>query len=340
MQDNVPLQAYSTMRVGGKAAYLSEVNDRKDVSELVAWAEARQLPVIIIGDGSNIVWRDEGFPGLVLVNRLMKFESFEQDENTTYLTIGGGENWDSAVARSVDMGLSGIAELSLVPGTAGATPVQNVGAYGQEISNSLVTLEAFDIGKQRFVTMPAADCEFGYRTSRFRTTDKNRFFITSITLMLTKMKPMPPYYDAVQQYFDQNHVATPTPADIRRAVISIRSAKLPDPKVVANNGSFFHNPVIDQAQFSQLIDQYPTMKYWHVSDGQVKLSAAWMVEQAGFKDFHDQTTGMATWPMQPLVLVNEHAKSTADVLAFKQKIVDAITAKFGVTLQQEPELLP
>lgn len=340
IQDNVPLQAYSTMRLGGRAAYLSEVNEHGDVSQLVAWAKERQLPILMIGDGSNIVWRDEGFPGLILVNRLMGFETTNSDENTMYFTIGAGENWDSVVERSVNMGYNGIAELSLIPGTAGATPVQNVGAYGREISETLVTLEAYDLQAGQFITMPASDCAFGYRTSRFKTADRGRFLITSITLLLTKYKPRPPFYDAVQQYFNEHRITDPTVKDIREAVVAIRSAKLPDIKTVANNGSFFANPVVDQAQFSELLANYPQIRYWHTEDNQTKLSAAWLIEQTGFKEAHDQETGMATWPGQPLVLVNEHAHSTADLLRFKQKIVDAVQTKFGITLQQEPELLP
>lgn len=339
IQDNVPLQAYSTMRLGGKAAYLSEVNDRGELPELVAWATERQLPIIMIGDGSNIVWSDEGFPGLVIVNRLMRFETYEVDENAVYLTVGGGENWDSVVGRSVEMGLNGIAELSLIPGTAGATPVQNVGAYGREISETLVTLEAFDLTEQKFITIPASDCAFGYRTSRFKTTDRGRFLITAVTLMLTRDTPRPPFYDTLASYFEQHQLANPTLKDVREAVIAIRSAKLPDPALVANNGSFFANPFIDQAQLPQLVSDYPSVRYWHTDDDRIKVSAAWLVEQAGYKDFHDPETGMATWAAQPLVFVNEHANSTADLLKFKQKIVDAVQSKFGITLVQEPELI-
>ena len=340
IQDNVPLQAYSTMRLGGKAAFLSEVNERSEITELVAWAVERQLPIIMVGDGSNIVWRDEGFPGLVLVNKIMRFETSNPDENTLYLTAGSGEDWDSVVARSVEMGWSGIAELSLIPGTVGATPVQNVGAYGREISDVLMTLEAYDLHEQKFVIMPAHECNFGYRTSRFKTTDRSRFFITAVTMLLTKNKPLPPYYETVQTYFTKNNIPDPTPADMRSAVVAIRSAKLPDPKVVANTGSFFANPIIDQSDFAMLEEKIPIIKYWRVDDDHVKMSAAWLIEQAGFANNHDAETGMSTWPTHSLVLVNEHAKSSADLLRYKQKIIDAVKAKFDITLVQEPELLP
>jgi UDP-N-acetylmuramate dehydrogenase len=336
---DAPLASHSTMRLGGNAAYLADITDMQDIPQLIASATVQGMPAIMIGDGSNIVWADQGYPGLVLVNRIAGFELQELDETTAYITIGGGENWDSVVARTVSLGYSGIAELSLIPGTTGATPVQNVGAYGREISETLMTVQAYDTKEQRFVSLQAEDCNFGYRTSRFKTTDRGRFMITSITLMLRRAKPTPPYYDAVATYFSKHHITDPGVQDIRDAVIAIRSAKLPDPKIVANNGSFFANPIIDGEQLTQLLADNPMIKYWRNDDDSIKLSAAWLIEQAGFKDVHDQETGMATWPKQPLVLVNESAKSTADLLTFKAKIVDAVQAKFGVTLQQEPELI-
>ncbi len=336
---DVPLSDHSTMRLGGNAAYFAEVTDQTQIPELVAAAKQQNVPVIMIGYGSNIVWGDSGFSGLVLANRIPGFEVQKLDDETAYVMIGAGENWDDVVARTVGLGYSGIAELSLIPGTAGATPIQNVGAYGTEISQTLLTVQAYDMQTDKFINLEANECEFGYRTSRFKTTDKNRFLITNITLMLRRDTPRPPYYDALATYFTENKIDKPSLSHVRAAVIAIRSAKLPDPARVANNGSFFANPIIDSTKLTQLVADYPMMKYWRNEDDTIKLSAAWLIEQAGFKDVHDADTGMATWPTQPLVLVNESAKNTADLLAFKAKIVEAIQTKFGVTLQQEPELI-
>jgi UDP-N-acetylmuramate dehydrogenase len=337
----VTLADFSTMRLGGPAAHLTEVHTRSELTEAIQWASGQALPVIMIGNGSNIVWRDEGFAGLVLVNKIAGYEVFEEDDQNIYLTVGAGENWDSVVERSVEAGLTGIETLSLIPGTAGATPVQNVGAYGQEISQTLVTVEVLDSQTGELMNIPAGDCAFGYRTSRFKTTDHGRFFITAITLHLTRGNLLPPFYPALQQYLTDNNLTDTSPATIRQAVIAIRSSKLPDPALVANNGSFFANPIISQGQLAQIqADTDLAVPHWPTQEGLVKVPAAWLVEQAGFKDFHDPETGMATWAKQPLVLVNESAGTTAHLLAFKQKIVDAVQAKFSVTLQQEPELLP
>lgn len=340
-QQNVSLAAYSTMGLGGAAAYLLEVHDRMVVAEAYTWARSRSLPVMMIGGGSNIIWSDEGFPGLVLVNRIERFEKNEEDKDNVYVTMGGGENWDACVQKCVEAGLTGIEALSLIPGTAGGTPVQNVGAYGQEISDTLVSVEAFDTKTESFINLMAADCDFGYRTSRFKKADHGRFFITSLTLNLTRDNPMAPFYASVQAYFDSHNIKDYTPANLRQAVVAIRTAKLPDPTIVHNTGSFFANPIIDKPALTRLQETYNSVPYWETDkDDKVKISGAWLIEQVGLKDVHDETTGMATWPTQPLVLVNEHAESTADLLAFKQKIVDAVESRFGIRLEQEPELLP
>lgn len=328
------------MGLGGTAAYLTEVANRSEISEAVAWAKAKNLPVIMIGGGSNIVWKDEGFSGLILVNKIMGYQVEQVDSENHYLIIGAGEVWDSIVERSVAAGLTGIEALSLIPGSAGATPVQNVGAYGQEIAQTLTTVEAYDNQTDQFVTLAGSDCGFSYRNSRFKSADRGRFFITGLTLHLTKNNPVPPFYGAVQTYFEAHGITRYTPQALRQAVIDIRNSKLPDPAVVKNTGSFFSNPIISKAQFSGISNPDAPMPNWPAGEDSVKLSAAWLIAEAGFRDYHDAETGMCTWPKQALVLVNESAKTTADLLKFKQKIVETVQSKFGITLEQEPEILP
>ena len=339
IQENVSLREHSTMRLGGNARYLCYVTDKNQIPQLVSWAKPQNIPVIMIGIGSNIIWNDDGFPGLVLVNKIVGFAVQELDENNVYITVGAGENWDSIVARSVEMGCSGVEQLSLIPGTAGATPVQNVGAYGREIKDVLTTVEAYDIEENRLVTLRGDECGFDYRMSRFKSTDKGRYFITAITLHLTRTNSQPPFYAALQQYFEEHGIAEYTPAAVRAAVIAIRSSKLPDPATVANNGSFFCNPIVNVNLFTQLQTTHQAIPHWSLENGNIKLSAAWLVEQAGFKDYRDQTTGMATWAKQPLVLVNETANSTHDLITFRDQIIATVKEKFGITLQQEPELI-
>jgi UDP-N-acetylmuramate dehydrogenase len=336
---NVSLVGYSTMGLGGPAAYLVEVTDRAGLQQALSWAKAKQLPAVMIGIGSNIIWSDDGYPGLVIVDKISGYEVDEEDATNVYLTLGSGEPWDSVVERSVAAGLTGIEALSLIPGTAGATPIQNVGAYGQEISQTLVSVEAFDTQVDNFIRIANNDCGFGYRTSRFKTTDHGRFYITSIVLHLTKGNPQPPFYGSAQRYLEDHGIKDYTPATLRQAVVAVRNSKLPDPAAVHNAGSFFANPIVDDSKLADLTVRFGQIPHWPAKSGGAKLSGAWLIEQAGFKDYHDHETGMATWPKQPMVVVNEHAKSTADLLAFKQKIVDAVQAKFDITLQQEPEFM-
>ncbi|TAH32464.1 UDP-N-acetylmuramate dehydrogenase [Candidatus Saccharibacteria bacterium] len=338
---SVSLANYSTMRLGGIANYLADAHTRDELVEAVAWAREKQLPVRVIGGGSNIVWQDSGFNGLVLVNKISGFELTELNETERRLVVGAGENWDSVVARTVAEGLKGIEALSLIPGTAGATPIQNVGAYGQEIAQTLESVEAYDVETGQFTSLTNAECKFGYRSSIFKTDAPGRYLITSLTLRLKVGNPLPPYYSAVQSWLEANPTDGPiTPALLREAVVAIRTAKLPDPAVVANNGSFFANPVVDASLLANLKREYPEVPNWPREDGGAKIPAAWLIEQAGFKDFHDDATGMSTWPKQPLVLVNEHARTTTDLIAFRDRIVDAVAEKFGITLTQEPEILP
>jgi UDP-N-acetylmuramate dehydrogenase len=340
IRSDVSLADHSTMGLGGQAAYLVEVTSADEVGEAVNWALDKNLPCLMIGSGSNVVWQDNGFPGLVIVNNIGGYS--EREENGSVLvTIGAGEIWDGVVKRTVDAGLSGIEALSLIPGKTGATPVQNVSAYGQEIADSLVSLDAYDKTEKKLVTLEGSDCGFAYRTSRFKTSDRGRFFITSIVLKLVRSNPSPPFYKAVETYFSEHGITEFTPNALREAVISIRTSKLPDPAKVHNAGSFFTNPIISEADFSELVQGHgDEIPHWSMPDNTVKLSAAWLIDKAGFRDVHDQETGIGTWPKQPLVLVNEHAKNTADLLAFKAKVVYKVKDQFGIELVQEPELLP
>ena len=328
------------MRLGGNAKYLAEAATDEAVADSVKWAKEHQLPYRMIGDGSNIVWRDQGFPGLIIVNRIPGRQLLSQDEHSATLQLGGGEQWDAAVEWSVGQGLSGLEFLSLIPGTVGAAPVQNVGAYGGELSSVLKEVGVYDTKNDCFESIPAEECGFSYRNSRFKSVDQGRFMITHIVVKLSKNNPGPPFYEALQKYFDEHQVKEFSPAVIRQAVIAIRSAKLPNPREVANNGSFFTNPFVTPEHFEELKLQYPDIKGWPSKDGRVKLAAGWLVEQAGFRGVHDAATGMATWDKQALVLVNERARSTNDLLEFRQKIIFKVDELFGVTLEQEPELLP
>ncbi len=321
------------MRLGGNARFLCTITSDDELLEAIKFARGKQLRIKVIGSGSNLVWPDKGYDGLVIVNKIGGINISGET-----VMICAGVEWDKAVENTVDNGLSGIEFLSWIPGSSGATVVQNVGAYGKELSDVLVELQAYDLKTDQFVTIKNSECNFGYRKSRFNREDSNRFIITSITLKLSEKNASPPFYKSLQEYLDNNDIHEYTPVELRKAVIEVRKSKLPDPDHIANNGSFFANPIISNEEYTKLQSEHVEIPGWSF-EGSIKISAAWLIDQAGFKDFHDPETGMATWAKQPLVLINERAKSTNDLEKFKKKIVDSVQEKFGLTLVQEPELV-
>lgn len=338
IENNQPLSEHSTMRLGGPAKFLMEITDLGQITEVIGWAKKNNSKVIMIGHGSNIVWQDSGFDGLVLVNKIPGF-AVTQQGGDYIIELGAGEVWDDVVGKLVDRGLSGVEQLSLIPGTVGATPVQNVGAYGRELSEVLISVEAYDTEENKFVKIANEDCGFSYRKSRFNQEDRNRFLICSITLRLAKTNPRPLFYATLEKYLKEHNIAEYTPSNIRRAVIDIRNLKLPDPKKVANCGSFFGNPIVSKEKLSELKSKYPDIPAWDMENGSYKISAAWLLDYLGLKGHKDPKTGMALWDKQPLVFVNESAKTTNDLLAFRGNIKSLVMEKFGVDLKQEPELI-
>ena len=334
IKTDVSLKDYSTMRIGGIASNLTAVESVQELADAVSWAQERSLPVLVLGGGSNVIFSD-GYQGLVVINRIIGFDVLADDAQSATIKIGAGENWDKAVARTVDMGLHGIEALSAIPGTAGATPVQNVGAYGAQISDTFVSLEAYDMQDHKIVTLSKDDCHFSYRHSIFKSPEHRRYIITSLTLRLTKEAPKPPFYASLQAYLDEHKVTDYSVASIRKAVVAIRAVKLPDPARIANTGSFFKNPIIPAAQCNELLQRFPDMPHWDMPGNKAKVAAGWLIEQAGLKGY--AAHGMKTYEHHALVLVNDHATSYADLAAFRDDIINKIHEKFGIRLEQEPE---
>lgn len=324
------------MRLGGAAHAFVKVTTKDELVEAIDWAETHQLPILVLGGGSNVIFSD-GYEGLVILNQLKGFEVLHADAASATLHIAAGENWDETVARTTEMGLTGIEALSAIPGTAGATPVQNVGAYGQEIATTLVELEAYDLQTHTFVTIPKANCGFSYRNSKFKATKNRRYIITSITLTLQKANPEPPFYESLQRYLEEHHITTFTPQSIREAVIAVRARRLPDPSIVANTGSFFKNPIISREEFTPIYAEHPDIAHWDMPDEKVKLAAGWLIEHAGLKGYTNH--GMRFFEGNALVFVNESATSYDDLAAFRQEVINKVQQVFGITLEQEPELL-
>lgn len=331
---NIPLKNFTTMRLGGNARFMTEVRSVEDIVTVCNNATAQQVPIFVLGGGSNIIVRDEGFNGIIMRNRISGFEVVSDTASDTTIKIGAGENWDDVVRRTVDLNLSGIEAMSAIPGTAGAAPVQNVGAYGQEIADTLLSLEAYDTQQQAVVTLQAADCGFSYRHSIFRGEAAGRYIITSITLKLYKAAPQPPFYAAIQTYFDTHAITLYTPQIIRDTVIAIRKDKLPDPAITPNTGSFFKNAIVEDWQFNELKTTYPDMPSYEMPDGNYKIPTGWLIEQTGLKG---QTLhGMRVHDKNALVLINESAQSYSDLAQARDEIIGRVRDTFHILIEQEP----
>ena len=334
VRTGISLKQYTTMRLGGDARFMAPAHSVEDVAVIYKNAREQNLPIFVLGGGSNVIARDEGYNGIVLLNRIKGFEIISDDKSTAVIKIGAGEIWDEVVSRTVEMGLSGIEAMSAIPGTAGAAPVQNVGAYGQEIADTLVSLEAYDSQTEQIVELSAEDCQFSYRNSIFRDQATGRYCIVSITLRLYHNSPKPPFYAALQKHLDEHMITIFTPQTIRDAVMAIRDEKLPDPTKRPNTGSFFKNSVIEKWQLEELEKNYPEIPHFDMPDGTFKIPTGWLIDQTGLKG--QVLHGMRVHDKNALVLINESATSYGDLAEAREEIIQAVYNKFHIQIAQEP----
>lgn len=331
---NIPLKNYLTMKIGGPARFMADATSPAELAELYRNARAQGLAVFVLGSGSNSLVNDEGFGGLILRPRIMGVEQVSDDETSTSFRVGAGENWDDFVRMTVEKNLSGLEAMSTIPGTVGAAPVQNIGAYGQELSDALVQLEAYDTTTDAFVVLSATDCGFSYRHSIFRGEAAGRYIITYVTLQAFKTAPAPPFYDALQRYFDEQGTTLFTPQVVRDAVTAIRTDKLPDPAQRPNSGSFFKNAIIEDWQLNDLLKDYPDMPHYDLGEHRHKIPTGWLIEQLGYKG--QLLHGMRVNDKNSLVLINEAATGYGDLDAARQEIIGAVRDTFRITIEQEP----
>jgi len=346
--ENVPLAPMTTLGIGGPARFFADVMTTDALIAGAAWARRLQLPLFVLGGGSNVVVADAGFPGLALRVSITGLE-IRFDDQAVVITAGAGEEWDSLVARCVANDWSGFECLSGIPGRVGATPIQNVGAYGQETSETFELVEAFDLASERLVTLSAAECEFGYRTSRFKTRDRDRFVITRVAYrVLAGGKPSIRYAD-LQRYLAERGLERPALAQVREAVLEIRRSKAmvidsadPDSRSV---GSFFVNPTVELEQFEQLKrriqsqgERGSNIVAFPLSGGRVKLSAAWLIEQAGFKrGYVHGRVGIST--KHALAIINRGGGTAREIVELKELIQSRVFDLFGIDLTPEPVLI-
>jgi len=333
--ENYSLTARNTFHIRARARFYAEPASEAELAALLRSVTARNLPLMVLGGGSNVVFSGD-YPGLVLRPALRGVRCYASDADYYYVEAGGGEPWHPFVQYCLSQHWYGLENLSLIPGTVGAAPIQNIGAYGVELTELLHSLTAMDVHTGELREFSHAQCRFGYRESVFKQELKGRYIITRVRYRLRKNPAVKTAYgDISRELLAMGISGEPTPRQLSNAVIAIRSRKLPNPDVLGNAGSFFKNPVIPAAQHEALQQRFPDLVAYPQHDG-VKLAAGWLIEQAGWKG--RRIGPVAAYEKQALVLVNYGGASGADVMAVAVAVQAAVQEKFGVLLEIEPQV--
>jgi len=340
--ENTPISALTTMRLGGNARYSIAITNEKDLLDAYRFAREQGLPTYVLGGGSNVVGKDAGFRGVVLLNQLTGIEVLDEQDSEITLRVGSGEDLDALVDYAVQRGWCGVEALAAIPGTVGGAVMQNAGAYGQEIAQVLLGVDAYDTQsntqREEFVHLPVDDLELCYRSSIFNSvapgSAKGRYFITAAVVRLHRREIQGDLYGSLQAYLSEHAITNCRPQTICDAVTAIRGAKLPDPETTASSGSFFKNITVEESQIESLRERYPGIPIYLIGSCW-EIASGWLVEQAGLKG--QLINGMRVSDKAALILINESAGGYGDLAAAREAIIAAVKERFGFTLQQEPE---
>lgn len=335
IRENVSLKNFNTFGVEATARYLVEINHEDELTELFLDPKWLAFPRLVLGGGSNVLFTKD-FEGLVIRMNIRGIEHRINHEDV-HVEAGAGENWNELVNYCVSHGFAGMENLSLIPGSVGASPVQNIGAYGVELKDVFESCQAFEIATQQIKTFIKEACAFGYRESIFKGELKNQFIITSVKFKLSIQPQVNTKYGAIEDELQKRGIVNPTIQDISKVVSHIRVSKLPDPSTIGNVGSFFQNPIISKDEFEVLKNKFPEMVNYPAGNNQIKLAAGWLIEQCGWKGKIVGKTG--TWKNQALVLVNHGDASGEQIFELSSQIIDSVYQKFGVKLHREVNIL-
>jgi UDP-N-acetylmuramate dehydrogenase len=332
--ENAPLVTRNTLRVAARAKLLAEVRDATKLPELLDFPAIRANRPFILGEGSNVLITGDIDRAVIAMDT--RGVHVEQDGDVARIAVAAGERWDDFVRWTLGQGFAGLENLILIPGTVGAAPIQNIGAYGTEVAEFIESVEAWDLIEHRVVTLDRSACGFAYRDSVFKH-EPDRFIVTAVRFALPRSHTLRLDYAGIRDELERMGVDKPAPFHVAEAVVHLRTRKLPDPAVIGNAGSFFKNPIVDAAQGEALKREHDQLVAWPGPDTRWKLSAAWLIEAAGFKGMRDGDAGISN--RHALVLVN-HGKATGQELwAFAQRVIDGVQARFGVRLEPEPILI-
>ena len=347
IQENISLKSYNTFGIDVKARFFSNFSNAEELSELLT-PDSRlptpgsRLPTLILGGGSNILFT-KNYDGLVLKNEIKGIQELHEDNEYVYVKVGAGENWHQFVLHCINHNWGGVENLSLIPGNVGAAPIQNIGAYGVELKEVFYNLEAFSLSEKKIFRFTLNDCEFGYRDSIFKKQRKNEFAIMSVTFCLRKRPTFNCSYGAIEQELEKMGIKELSIKAISKAVINIRSSKLPDPEKIANAGSFFKNPVVSSEKFQILKSKFQNIVGYENANGTVKLAAGWLIEHCGPKDsgtwkgFRKGDAGCHA--NQALVLVNYGQANGKEIFDLSEEILKSVSDKFGVQLEREVNII-
>ena len=340
IQENISLKPYNTFGIDAMARYFATFSNEDELAELLTDDSIDQT--LILGGGSNILFTND-FDGLVLKNEMKGINEVNEDNEYVYVKAGAGENWHQFVLHCINRNWGGVENLSLIPGNVGASPMQNIGAYGVELNDVFFSLEAYHVKEKKILTFSRNDCEFGYRESVFKRRYKDQFVILNVTYQLRKHPIYNTSYGAIEQELERMGVKEISIKTISDAVINIRSSKLPNPSEIGNAGSFFKNPEISNEQFSKLNVQFPTIVGYPLPNGNVKLAAGWLIEQCGpeegksWKGYRFDDAGCHS--KQALVLVNYGIASGEDIFKLSDRIKSSVKEKFSVELDREVNII-
>ncbi len=329
-----PLKKLNSFGLDARASSYAKPENLQALCEVLENPDCSQIPLLVLGEGSNILFRND-FDGLVLQPGMEGIEVVKEDGSGLVVKVGASENWDSWVAHATKKGWYGLENLSLIPGSVGSAPVQNIGAYGMELKDRFEWLEAWDLQEKKLVRLDKNACHFGYRCSIFKGKALGRYIITHVAFRLSKDAMLKLDYGNVQSEFDLAKGSTPP--DLRKVIIGIRSSKLPDPAIHGNAGSFFKNPMVDRTIFSCIRVEYPDVPFYPNEGNQMKIPAAWLIEKSGWKG--KQIGNVGTWPTQPLVIVNYGGATGQEIYDFSENILQDVERIFGVSLEREVNVI-
>lgn len=332
----VSLRKYNTFGIDVKAAYFASFDSADRLNRLLVWARQAQVPVMVLGGGSNVLFTHD-FAGLILKNEIQGIEELHEESEAVFVRAGAGVVWQEFVEYALAKGWGGVENLSLIPGSVGAAPMQNIGAYGVELESAFWNLEAFHVKEEKVYTFTRTDCEFGYRESAFKRKWKDQFIILTVTFRLSKSPALHTSYGAIREELERMKITVPDIRSVSQAVINIRRSKLPDPRETGNAGSFFKNPSIPADQFEKLRQQHPGMVGYKNPDGSMKLAAGWLIEQCGWKGYREGDAGCH--PKQALVLVNYGQATGKQIYDLSEKILLSVKETFNVQLEREVNIL-